>query len=151
MRTGSVVLMVLGILLIILNLIAAIVEDNPFTNCSPLLHIRAACISCHPASFYQYFWVLLSTGVLTTASHMAYHVALRDGSARAKRVFEMIRVFVYSYDGQCNAIAIWKDNIWPQSAQVEVRVRWHRRVAYDVLHLPLLALASIPDFLYGNC
>jgi hypothetical protein len=151
MRTGTVVLMVLGILLIILNLIAAIVEDNPFTNCSPLLHISAACISRHPTSLYQYFWVLLSTGVLTTASYMAYHVALRDGSARAKRVFEIIRVFVYSYDGQCNAIAIWKDNIWPQSAQVEVRVRWHRRVAYDVLHLPLLALASIPDFLYGNC
>lgn len=151
MHTGTVVLMVLGILLMILNLIAATVEDNRFTNCSPLLHISAACVSRHPTSIYQYFWVLLSTGVLTTASFMAYRVALHDGSARAKRVFEIIRVFVHSYDSQCNAIAIWKNNIWPQSAQVGVHAPWYRHFAYYVLHLPLLAFASIPDFLYGNC
>ena len=151
MRTGTVVLVVLGILLMVLNLIAAAVQETCFTNCSPLLHVSAACISRRPTSLYQYFWVLLSTGVLTTASYMAYRVALRDGSARARRVFEIIRVFVHSYDGQCNAITTWKANIWPQSAQVGVRVPWYRRFAYYVLHLPLLAFASIPDFLYGNC
>ena len=90
-------------------------------------------------------------GVLTTASYMAYRVALRDGSARAKRVFETIRVFAHSYNGKGNAIATWKAKLWCPSCHVGVQVRWYRRVAYHALKLPLFAFASIPDLLYGNC
>jgi hypothetical protein len=151
MWTTTTVLLVLGIMLMVLNLTAAAFQDNSFTICSPLLHASAACISRNPSSLYQYLWVLLSTGVLTAASFMAYRVALSDTSARAKRVYEILRSFMQAHNGQGIAVATWKANIWPQSARVGARVRWYRRCSFYALHLPLLALASIPDFLYGNC
>jgi hypothetical protein len=151
MWTTTTVLLVLGIMLMVLNLTAAAFQDNSFTICSPLLHASAACISRNPSSLYQYLWVLLSTGVLATSSFMAYRVALSDTSARAKRVYEILRSFMQAHNGQGIAVATWKANIWPQSARVGARVRWYRRYSFYALHLPLLALASIPDFLYGNC
>ena len=148
--TGTLMVVAVGILFVALNLVAASFHES-FKDCSELLHTSSACISRHPSSLYQYFWVLLSTGVLTTFSVMAYRVKLHDGSGRANRVFNTICNFVQTHDTQSNALNVWKANVWPNGAHGGVHIRFSRRCYFIALHVPLVLMASIPDFFYGNC
>ena len=142
-------LMVCGLTLIILNLVSSTLQTGNGGCVDPFLNMTTQATKADIS--YQYAWAVVSGIVVIVTAFLTHHVKQTDRKHHLQSVHKCLITLACSREG--TALLAWQANMNSANMHVPGESSFGpntvpRRIVFWLLHMPFLAVASLPDWGY---
>ena len=142
-------LMVCGLTLIVLNLVSSTLQTGNGGCVDPFLNMTTQ--STKTDISYQYAWAVVSGFVVIVTACLTHHVKQTDRKHHLQSVHKCLITLACSREG--TALLAWQANMNSVNMHILGEScfgpnRFGRRLVFWLLHMPFLAVVSLPDWGY---